>query len=656
MRQICSKSAFFKHSNPNAKEAQHNENIDLKEDSYFSRISHVILERSLDITALRDNAHNTFHKAVADSSSLLKKFWALSDLRTMLQPKANDAEFIAILRGIDSEDPASWTFEKCKQQLQELTLLIDKIPQLSNSVRKEIAESISDIHKALSPLEHGTPAFGRVIKGFANLLNLWPLLVPSPLLANQAKTFAYTVASSAKGTLSVLGSTFRATADGLPFPLMGGELGRQANEVHFYPALLNIIFLSSELAKRYGSTQSRLYAEQITDSAAFHISAAVCCGMTLITPFIWDSIRHYTRQKSNAIMRLGMHSLRRSSQTKLADLLQQRLKPVQIDASFRNQLSDILIKLDEGRIALQKARLDFTAPSSNRELTRTLNAQCTHILEKIRFCAQNLSETFDQESALIKDTTLDPARSFGSNPDFAAKLSLMLLAAGISGSTVFLIQPDKIGTVDLSADSAVVTAVMAQAAWNSQATKQESMERFKSMASVSLVMALALSIDKISKAFTPRGLIASTSAAPYYSAAAMTLMAMTLPGPVAQGAETFIQWTGSKIKNILPNTDSEMEFATCAPSTLEELQAHTKTLSNFIGQLDPEQQHAYEAHVCENIRQTFSVENLSNPFSLSHSVVITEIDEDNELSPSADFISSSGALLNQPSHVRSKSI
>lgn len=556
--------------------------------------------------SFRDKIPDIFRNISGKSTHAAQTFWSLSDLRTMLQPRANDPEFLAILRGEDAETNAPTTFNQCRRQLNELISILDQIPNLSVSMRNSLQKDVQAIQAALKPLEQGTPALGRAIKGCVNLINLWPILVPSPLLANQAKTFAYTVAAAAKAVLSVFGSTLRSTADGLPFPLMPGELGRQANEVHFYPALLNVIFLSSELAKRFGSVQSRSTAERIVENRAFHAAVSICCGMALITPFVWDSLKYRFQQSVNAIKLQGARSLEKMGFQNVSHTLLGQLRPVEVDGQMRKALQEIWMQLEDQCKLIQKMRLDFTESSTQRELTRTLNSQCTHLLEKISQCSRNLAEKFS-----LQQSPGSPADEAQINSTLSSKFALMLLAASVTGTCVFLIQPDRIGTADLSADAVVVTSVMAQSVLNKQATQQDTMERFKSMASTSIVMSLALSIDKLSKFVTSKGLIESSPDSAYYASMIMTLMAMTLPGPIARGAELIINQAGRSIGSIMNSCNSNA-LRTHKPETISELSLHLQSVSTYIQQLDHEERQAYEAYVRDNLSR-----NHAEPFEVT---------------------------------------
>jgi hypothetical protein len=534
--------------------------------------------------------------------------WSLSDLRTMLQPHADDPQFLRMLRGRDPELNADYTFAQCRNQLKDLRELVEAGNGLEPRFQKTLLNDIKTIEQAIHPLENGTSAAGRAAKALLNMVNLWPVLVPSKLLADQAKTFAYTVAAASKAVLSVGGATLRPTADGLPFPLMGGELGRQADEVHFYPALLNAIFLSIEMSKKFGSPGVRQQAEAVEHNKLAHAGFAVAAGAALIAPFVWTSVKSGFGKALDAGTRAVALGLERAGFSERADTMRRQLTPGQVGQEVQEQLAHLWGQLETGRVALQQARLDFTDPASGKELTRTLNSQCTHLLESIALCTERLDKAFGTSAAQEAAGVMVP-RAPSTNQDFASKLALTIFATAITGSTVYLIQPDPIGTVDLAADSAVVTAVMLQSAMNKQATRQDAMERFKGMAATSMVMALALSADKISKAFTPRGLVEANASAPYYASLVMTMMAMTMPGPIARGAELALNWgggqlaaAGGKIAGLFQGPDGQ-QLATATPTTPEGLQQRVAELSTYTQSLTLEQHLQYERTVADSIQQ-----------------------------------------------------
>ncbi|WP_169804800.1 XopX family type III secretion system effector [Hydrogenophaga taeniospiralis] len=550
--------------------------------------------------------------AQAATSSALQNLWSLSDLRTMLQPHADDPAFLLQLRGRDPEAPADYTFAQCRQQLQDLRALVQAGHGMEPRFQKTVLQDIQTIEKALNPLENGTSSAGRAAKALANMVNLWPVLVPSKLLANQAKTFAYTVAAASKAVVSVGGATLRPTADGMPFPLGGGELGRQADEVHFYPALLNAIFLSIEMSKKYGSPGVQHQALAVEHNKLAHAGFAVAAGTALIAPFVWNNIKSGANKVVEAGVRAAAHGLERVGFADRADGMRRAITPGEVGEAVKAELSGLWQQLETGRLALQQARLDFSDPASGRELTRTLNSQCTHLLESIALCTERLDKAFGISAAQEATGALVP-RDPSSNPDFASKLALSIFATAITGSTIYLIQPDPIGTVDLAADSAVVTAVMLQGAFNKQATRQDAMERFKGMAATSMVMALALSMDKVSKTMTPRGLIEADSTAPYYAALVMTMMAMTMPGPIARGAELALNWGGRQIgqgmqqlRSLLNGPDGQ-QLGTMESRSLQELQQRMVELQSFHAQERPgDQQAALDRLVEESLRHTLA--------------------------------------------------
>jgi hypothetical protein len=579
-------------------------------------------------------------RAAGSVSTAAQNLWSLSDLRTMLQPHGDDPAFLLQLRGRDPEAPADYTFAQCRQQLQDLRALVQSAQGMEPRFQKTVLADIQTIEHALHPLEHGTSGAGRAAKALANMVNLWPMLVPSKLLANQAKTFAYTVAAASKAVVSVGGATLRPTADGLPFPLGGGELGRQADEVHFYPALLNAIFLSIEMSKKYGSAGVQQQALAVEHNKLAHAGFAVAAGTALIAPFVWNNIKSGANKVAEAGMRAAALGLDRVGLAPRADALRRSITPGEVGDAVKTELAGLWQQLETGRLALQQARLDFSDPASGRELTRTLNSQCTHLLESIALCTQRLDKAFGLGAAQEAAGAVVP-RDASSNPDFASKLALTMFATAITASTVYLIQPDPIGTVDLAADSAVVTAVMLQSALNKQATRQDAMERFKGMAATSMVMALALSVDKVAKSVTPHGLVEADATAPYYAALVMTLMAMTLPGPIARGAELALNWGGQQLGNgvqqvrqLISGPGGEA-LGTVEPHSLQALQERVAELQAFHAQERPvEQQAALDRLVEGSLHQALADAGRSDREQVSprrSGVVIEEITESQTL-------------------------
>ncbi|WP_235444056.1 XopX family type III secretion system effector [Xanthomonas graminis] len=581
-------------------------------------------------TQAAELATSAWKSGASGIASAAKQVWTMNDLRTMLQVQAHDPEFLRILRGIDPEQPSAHTLASCREQMQQLrTLCEDASPGMPPHLRNAILSDIQAVEKALDPLENGTPATGRALKALANVVNAWPALVPSPLLADQAKTFAYTIAGVTKGVLGLSMSALRSTADGLPFPLGGGQLGREANEVHFYVALLNGIFLATELPKKFGSESVKEKAEAIDNSLYFRSGAVVAAATVLLTPFVWNNVKQIAGRARDGAMRMAANSLEWAGRSDWAKPLHERLDPVQISTELRNSLNQIWVQLENGRAAFEQSRRDFTE-DGGRELTRTLNSQCTHLLETLHNCSERFS------GALGLDRTQEGIAPQGTrNSDFASKLALTILAAGVTGSTAFLIQPDKIGTADVVADALVVTAVMAQSAWNKQATRQDAMERFKTMNAVSMVMVLALGADKLSKLFTPEGLVESSPNSPYYAGLVMALMSMTMPGPMARGAELAMNWAASKILGRCTDANGTT-LVTREAQTLQELQEHMTSVQEHVASLSPEGLEQYEELAAANVHNLIVNAGAAQQPARTSGVTITEIDEETTTPPAHD--------------------
>lgn len=594
------------------------------------KLAHGVMNAPAQLTQVVMGIPSALRNAPSTLGTAARHLWTLTDLRTMLQPRANDPDFLRILRGNDIEAPTDAMLAQCRRHVGELRRFVEARHGLEAKFQATVLKDIQAVEQALDPLENGTPAGGRALKALANLVNLWPVVVPSPLLANQAKTFAYTVAAAMKAVVGVAGTTLRATADGLPFPLMGGELGRQADEVHFYPALLNAIFLSLEMTKKFGSESARHQMESFDDNKLGHAGIAAACGMALIAPFVWDSVQNLANRATGAFVRAGASIEDWRGHAVQAEAMRKQLTPGEVGEHVRAELQGLWVELEAGRVAFTKARADFTDPASGHELTRTLNSQVTHLLGTIGRCTDRLEKAFNlAPEADGSEGAVVPA----GDTNFASKLALTIFAAGVTGATVFLIQPDPIGTVDLSADAVVVTAVMAQSAWNKQATRQDAMERFKGMAATSMVMAMALSVDKLAKAFTPKGLIEASPEAPYYAALVMTVMAMTMPGPVARGAELAMNWGGSAIASLFKGPDGR-ELGVMVPSSPEGLVAWTETLSEHIQGLGDDELPDFEQRFMENLSQVMvDAKRATDPAAgpSNSGVTLTEITDEPEI-------------------------
>ncbi|WP_230595311.1 XopX family type III secretion system effector [Xanthomonas vasicola] len=561
------------------------------------------------------------YAAVSNGASTL---WSKSDLRTMLQVHASDPAFLQMVRHLDQEQAAPHSLARLSAAIADLRGAISN-PQngLEKRFRNAFLSDIKAVEKALHPLEHGTPATGRALKALLNLGNAWPLLVPSPFMANQAKTFGYSLALAARGVLMLSASALRPTADGFPIPIIGGgQLGRDANELHLYAYLLNGLFLPFEITKKAGSEALRHQAEAVENNMGFGAAAATACAAMMMTPFLWNSISTLGNRARNQASRLRASAAHQLGFTESAQRTRAGMTPGQISAELRTQLDQIATVLLNGRDAFHQVRRDFTGPGQGHELTRTLNAQCTHLLETLDRCSQRLSTALQHG----QDRSESIPRQL-SNDDVAAKLSLALLGTALTGSVIYLIQPDRIGTVDSLADTAVVAAVMLQSTFNKHANRQDTMERFKAMCGGSMVIAMALAAEKLSTTFADQSLIEASSTSPYYAGAVMSLMAATMPGPVADATEKAMNWGGRQIRRLFTGPDGT-QLATTVPSTPEELQETSRRTLQYLLQLSPAHLQAYEEQVAPDAAlQAIQDAGAAAQPSTSR-VTITEIQED----------------------------
>ncbi|MEA9607563.1 XopX family type III secretion system effector [Xanthomonas campestris pv. plantaginis] len=550
--------------------------------------------------------------------------WSISDLRTMLQVHASDPAFLQMVRQLDQEQAAPHSLARLSAAITQLRGAISNPGNgLEERFRKAFLSDIKAVENALHPLAHGTPATGRALKALLNLANAWPALVPSPFMANQAKTFAYSLALAARGVLMLSASALRPTADGLPIPIVGGgQLGRDADELHLYAYLLNGLFLPFEISKKTQNHAAAHQAEAVENNMGFGAAAATACAAMMVTPFLWSSISalgHRARDQASRLRASAAHQL---GFTDYAQRTRAGMTPGQISAELRTQLDQIATVLLNGRDAFQQVRRDFTGPGQGRELTRTLNAQCTQLLGTLDRCSQRLSTALQHGQGRSESI---PRQL--SDDDVASKFSLAFLGAAVTGSVIYLIQPDRIGMVDSLADTAVVTAVMLQSAFNKNANRQDTMERFKAMCGGSMVIAMALTAEKLAKTFADRSLIEASSASPYYAGAVMSLMAMTMPGPVANATESAMNWGGRQIGRLFTGPDGT-QLATTIASTPEELQETTHRTLQYLLRLSPQHLQAYEEQVAPDAALQAMQDASAAARPSTSGVTITEIEED----------------------------
>jgi len=573
------------------------------------------------VSRARNSLANGIKKIYNSATSSAANFWSLADLRTMLQIHADDPEFLAILHGQCFAQPMPHTLASCRQQIDELEKIIKEGVGLTKYQRTQLLGDIKAVKEALHPLNHSVPVAMRALKSIGNLINFWPVLVPSPLLAKQAKTFAFTMSTATKGVIAVSMSALRPSADGIPFPFFGGQLGRDANEWHLYNTLINTLFLSNELAQKFGNDTIKKQATAVGDSIGYGAGVAVTFTAIMLTPFLWSSLSNLGNTALDKTANLRASIVQSMGLTNAAQSLRDRLTPAWINAELRAQLQEIRAQLDASSDAFQLARRSFVGEASGKELTRTVNGQCTHLLETLDRCSKRLARILQHDPAQAPEI---PRQLH--HQDFASKLAMMILATAVTGSTVYFVQPDRLGTLNLLSDTMIVTAVMAQSTWNRQASRQDAMDRFKAMCGGSMVIALALGADKLSKVLLGDSLIEGMHHAQFYAGAIMSFMAVTMPGPIARGAELAMNWAGSGMLGRFTGPDGT-ELQTRTPTSLEQMQEQLQATARYVESLDPEQREIYAEMVGENIAQAIqSATTQASPQVTHRTVTITEID------------------------------
>lgn len=535
----------------------------------------------------------------APRASLKDTFVSLvkeTNLYAVLNTRADDAQFVERLKRTDLEK-GGVTFNGV---LKDVGKLQNHITQLKNdrhidaSLAKALTKDLKGVEEAVKIMSEGRDGRVRLVASMMNLLHAWPPLVPSPLLDNQLKTFAFTVCANINA-IALVGSLGASPyCDGWPIPGTSGVMGEASNEAHLYPLLLNALFGVPAMLRKFAPEPLAGGADSVANSTFFHLGVGLAATGILMLPFFSSQVK----AAGNTLATKGIQALEFlhviSPETGAAWRSPPTISP-KIKEAVRNEVKLALESLELSADNMNMVRASFTgSPASGgegKELTRALNAQFTKALTHMRNIVSELTKALPPDTSALESTStcsvnpaggnspvegsVERAASPGENKknvnaDFTAKMTLTVMAGLMAAATISMVLPEVIGTVDLTADGLVLTAAMAQGAMTPQFTKDQQMERLRNMASTTVVLVVALAADKFAQASGkfPDGLAQSSDSAPYYAAGILTAMVMLMAGPLAKGAAMGVgklgeglQWLTSCAKGQGANGENIEELA-----------------------------------------------------------------------------------------------
>jgi len=164
-----------------------------------------------------------------------------------------------------------------------------------------------------------------------------------------------------------------------------------------------------------------------------------------------------------------------------------------------------------------------------------------HVSKQVSIAVNAYQQIAEELSSLLGTHAPELATE---NKDRNAKLALALFATAVCAATTVLMIPDKIGVVDLGSDAAFTSALMFSLVANSNVSRKDALEEFKTFVGLSIVMLAVLAANKGAKDFMEKGTMGLL-----VGSIAMTGLNLVLPGPIGHSAAAGLE----KLMNLNPS-------------------------------------------------------------------------------------------------------
>lgn len=399
------------------------------------------------------------------------------------------------------------------QNVSELKTML-KASELPPVLSEALVKRLDQVNAALDELKADKPLLNRGAKVLAinALLAPLPLMIPMMSKPAQRKTEAEIVALITKAMVEGIGL--------VRTPTTGNALLKDRTMARYYANTVQALEFS--LPTFVSSLRS------LNESAPFNIGLGMLSTVALFGGFMSKEIT----QKFNRKFRGNAHP-------KLAAegaALFRRMGPLgEQETAACERMKAVLQRVAEGIAQDKGSLLDAKDAflSGGRELSPYVSKQVTLAVDTYQRLADELNSVMGMhaEGAIV-------------DKDRKSKFALALFATGVCVSTTVLMLPDKIGVVDLGSDAAFTSALMFSLMANSNVSRKDALEEFKTFVGLSLVMLALLVANKGAKDFMEKGtnglLIGSIT---------MTALNLTLPGPVGHYAASGIE----KLMNLKPS-------------------------------------------------------------------------------------------------------
>jgi hypothetical protein len=430
------------------------------------------------------------------SSSALraaKSFAKMSDVRTLLS-RADDQAFIASLRAPSIESPDTGArLDRLTDHIAELKTRVGEAG-LDDSLAERFKTRLDEIGDTLNALRTDQPLSKRALKvvGLNVLLAPLPLLIPLMTRPRQQKTEAEIAALMAKAMVEGIGMIRTPTTD--------NNLLIDRAMARYYANMVQAV----EFALPTFVSSLRF----LNANAAFNVAAGALSTGALFGGFLRKDIREkYNRWRSGSA-HPGLH-----------------LAGLALSTEAKAALEAVRVAVETDRNALNETKAAFIA-NGTRELSPHVSKQVAIAVNAYQRIADELADCIG----------LPPAQTPAENRDRSAKLALALFSTAVCVGTTVLMLPDKIGTVDLASDAAFTSALMFSLMADSNVSRKDALEEFKTFVGLSLVMLGVLAANKAANDFIEHGVSGLL-----IGSIAMTALNLTTPGPVGHAAAQAIE-------------------------------------------------------------------------------------------------------------------
>lgn len=451
-------------------------------------------EHRLDADPVDEPAlQNTDGKWFSPALRVAKSFAKMSDIRTLLS-QVDDREFIAGLRASSDESPENGArLDRLTNHILELKEHVDGAG-LDSALAARFKARLDEVGDTLNALRTDRPLPERAAKivGLNVLLAPLPLVIPLMTKPRQQKTEAEIAALMAKALVEGIGMIRTPTTD--------NNLLKDRAMARYYANMVQAV----EFALPTFVSSLRF----LNTNAAFNVAAGAISTGALFGGFLAKDIR----EKYNVWRTGSAHPDLHQAGIALSDETKAALKAVR------------------GAVEMDRDALNETKTAFIQDGTRELSP---HVSKQVAIAVNAYQRIADELADCIG---LPPAQTPAENRDRSAKLALALFSTAVCVATTVLMLPDKIGTVDLASDAAFTSALMFSLMANSNVSRKDALEEFKTFVGLSLVMLGVLAANKAANDFIEHGVSGLL-----VGSIAMTALNLTTPGPVGHAAAQAIE-------------------------------------------------------------------------------------------------------------------